>query len=413
MDFLKKLGWKTLAEVGSRALSLLFFVALARLLGESAFGSYSIPLALAGLLAIFLDWGSNALMIRELARAPEQAPRLVFQVLALKLLASTSFGLALLITYLTLASPPPASWLLAAGVIWLGQAWLETLCAWLNAGQRFATEARLRLSYRLGVLLPQMLVLLLQHSSHPKQALVGPLLAAAAWSQLLLLPLGWRLLQRFQLRLQVNWQGFGQLFQQGWGFWLANVSWLLYLKLDLAMLPLLGRPAAELGHYQAAVRFYELLGLVGYLVSMTLFPQLAQLALQPSAFWQAVRRYRPWALGAGVALATLGALLSPWLLPLLLGPGFAPAGQLLALLSLSAPFVLLNQIGFNLLGALGLQNRMALATALCLLLNACLNLWSIPHYGAWGAAASTLAADSLLCLLITLLLHQASQSPKN
>ncbi len=395
---LKDFGWKTLAEGLSRCLSLLFVVLLARHLGDEAFGLYSQPLALAGLLSVLLDFGSHSLIVRELAREPEQGDTILKHLVGLRVLSSGLFTLSLLACWPVFNHQTTVLRILAAGGIWLGQSWIDTWIALLNARSAFRLEARLRFWLKLVLMLPQFLVLLIWPG-------IDSVLIAGAFTHLLIMPVIISQLKLAPGAYQLSW--FKRLLRDGFGFWLANVSFVLYLKLDLVLLPMLGRSAAELGWYQAAIRVYELLMLGGYLLSMAAFPKLSALAQGPD-FWQKAPRWLGLSAVLGLGVGGVGYLLSPWL-PLLLGPDFKPTVSSLQILSLSVPAVYLNLFSFNLLGALNKQNLTAWATGLCLALNLGLNLLLIPRLGHVGAAWSTLAADvGLSLMLIFLIVRQKS-----
>lgn len=407
--FVAQLGWKTLAELGTRVIGILFFIWVARQLGDTDYGRYSYPLALAGLWAVLLDWGQNALMVRDLGRQDFSRFPFLRRVLTLKLSASSLFLVCFVLACWFSAQALPFSWLVAAALFVLGQAWLDTLAAALNSQHLFQLEARLKIMQRLLVLIPQAMVLIIKPQ-------IGLLLGVAAIAQLCSVLLAW-LLARPALsdcaRLpiaeplqasapsELSAPGYGYLLRTGMGFWLANIAWLLYLKVDLVMLPGLGRPLVELGWYQAAIRAYEMFALAGYLVSAALFPLLAARFKQSHP--PAALLLKAWSQLALVALGLgfLAWFCAPMALVWALGPGFEPAGQSLAILSLSIPFVFMNQIGFNLLAALNRQSRVAIATSLCLALNICLNSFWIPASGQLGAAWSTVLADILLWLLIS------------
>lgn len=406
--FVRQLSWKTLSEVLSRLLGLLFFVLLARVLGDSGLGEYTLPLALAGLLALLLDWGSNSLLLREVAREPARAAHWLSLALALKGLAALSFGLALWLWPWLLSLQTTPGRLYAAGGLLLGQAGIDTLVAWLNARGAYRLELQLRLGSRLGVLAVQLLLLWRWPS-------IDVLLWGAALSQLLALVLCLLWVGRVDpVRLpRPAARPLWQFFCAGWGFWLANMAWLLYLKIDLAMLPLLGRPAAELGWYQSAVRFYEIPGLGAWLIAVVALPRLsARLAAEavtdtvtdtankpsalPPAFQQAVASGLRWLTPASALLALLAFGLGPLLIRALLGSDYGPAAETFALLSLGIPGIFVSLFWFSVLGAAQRQRLVAWGTAGCLLLNVGLNSFWIPRMGHQGAALSTLCCDLLL-----------------
>ncbi|MBF2053753.1 MAG: oligosaccharide flippase family protein [Candidatus Sericytochromatia bacterium] len=393
--FVRQLSWKTLSEVLSRLLGLLFFVLLARVLGDSGLGEYTLPLALAGLLALLLDWGSNSLLLREVAREPDRAGHWLSMALALKGLAALSFVLALWLWPWLLPLQITASRLLAAGGLLLGQAGMDTLVAWLNARGAYRLELQLRLGSRLGVLALQLLLL----GYWPA---IDVLLWGAALGQLLALAVCLGVIWRVD-PVRLSWPAarpLWQFFCAGWTFWLANMAWLLYLKMDLAMLPLLGRPAEELGWYQSAVRFYEIPGLGAWLISVVALPRLSAKAAASSSggadFKQAVDRGMRWLSPLSLLLALLAFGLGPLLIEALLGADYAPAARSFALLSLGLPGIFVSLFWFSVLGAAQRQRLVAWGTACCLALNLLLNSLWIPRWGQQGAALSTLCCDLLL-----------------
>ncbi len=407
--FISQLGWKTLAEVGTRLIGLLFFIWIARQLGDQQYGRYSYPLALAALWAVLLDWGQNALMIRDLGRQDFARRPFLQRVLVLKLAASTLFFSCFLLTCWLSGHSLPTHWLIAAALFVLGQAWLDTLAAGLNSQHLFRIEARLKILQRLLLLLPQAAVLIFKPQ-------ISLLLWAAACGQIATVLLSWYLARKalstasdLPQTSALPTPSYRYLVQAGLSFWLANIAWLLYLKIDLVMLPSLGRPLVELGWYQAAIRCYEIFALAGYLVSAALFPLIAAKFKQSPP--KSALLARRWLQLAGVAasLGLLAWLLAPKVLVWTLGQEYLAAGQSLAILSLSIPFVFMNQIGFNLLAALNRQHRVAISTGLCLAFNICLNSFWIPQFGLFGAAWSTVLADLLLWLMISYFLLQKNK----
>jgi len=395
-SFIRNLGWKSLAEGLTRVLGLCFFILLARVLGDAGYGAYTLPLALAGLLSICLDWGTNSLLLREVARHPDQSASLLTTALYLKCLACLSFLAALWLWPWLLPLELSGSRLLAAGLMLVTQAWMDTLIAWLNAQQHYRRELNLRLVNRLLVLLPQLMVL----AWWPE---IDKLLWTGALAQGLALGLTYYAAGIRRSHWQgLEWAALVRFLKQGWGFWLANVSWLLYLKLDLVMLPALGRSAQELGWYQGAVRFYELLGLAAYLISIVSLPLLAAKAQQREAFRRDILRAMRLLAPLATLLALLGLGLGPWLIPLLLGPDYQPAGQAFAVLCLGVPAVFLNLLWFSILAAVNQQKYTAWAATACLGCNALLNSLWIPQWGYLGAAWSTVLADWLLWALLSL-----------
>jgi len=198
---------------------------------------------------------------------------------------------------------------------------------------------------------------------------------------------------------------FQDFFLAGLSFWLANVSWMLYLKIDVVVLSLLSRPENELGWYQAAIRFYELGLLIAYLVSSVLLPILSnpeQVRLSSSRLSYYLSSMA--VLGGG--LSGLGILSSGYVLPLFLGDNYTNSAGILSILLLALPYVFMSLLWFTILGAKDLQYLVARAASLCLLLNVCLNFYLIPRFGYTGAAWATVAADFGLWVFLVIFAYQ-------
>lgn len=402
--------WKSVTELLSRAISLIFIFMTTHLLGDQGYGAFSLPLAWAGLWALTLDWGTQHLLIRELGE--NKSPWvLIPQAMQLKLFATLTFcvGLGLSAQSLPLI---PIQALAAAGLWSIAQSWNDSLFTLLNAYQRFQAEAVYRNTMRFLLLLPQLLVLyfirevwtLLWVSALTQSALTLLLYGHVLWQLRAKFASPeappWSALLRFRIKPLLT------LWRAGLAFWWFNVAWLVYLKLDLVMLPSLLTPSPAsgisalqtLGWYQGAIRCYEVVALMGYILSMSLYPLWVRLPQhQRPGFWLRINGWL-WPASIGVAIIAYG--LAPIGLPLLLGYRFTPAISLFQILSLSLPFVIFNQIALHILSVQHRQHLTAVAASLCLLLNGALNFYFIPRYAATAAAWSTVAADILLSVLL-------------
>lgn len=402
--------WKSVTELLSRAISLVFIFMTTHLLGDQGYGAFSLPIAWAGLWALTLDWGTQHLLIRELGerKSPWKLLPLAFQ---LKVLATLTFCVGLALTARWIPQVPTHA-LAAAGLWAIAQSWNDGLFALLNAYERFQAEAVYRNLMRFLLLLPQLLVLYFVRE-------VWTLLWVSAITQSIL-TLGfyghvlWKLrtviysppAQDRSSLWRIKPKPLLKLWRSGLAFWWFNVAWLVYLKLDLVMLPSLltasplpgANPLQTLGWYQGAIRCYEVIALMGYILSMSLYPLWVRLPqTQRQRFWW---RLNLWLWPCSASVALLSYVLAPAGLPLLLGPTFQPAIGLFRILSISLPFVIFNQIALHMLSVQHRQHLTAIAASVCLVLNGVLNFYFIPYYAASAAAWSTVAADILLSLLL-------------
>ncbi len=81
----------------SIALTLISFAIVTRYLGVSSFGAYSLVLTFLMLAVSIADLGTTSIGVRELARRPGEAERLIGNLLGIRLLLAAGAALSLLV----------------------------------------------------------------------------------------------------------------------------------------------------------------------------------------------------------------------------------------------------------------------------------------------------------------------------
>ncbi|MGE3725379.1 MAG: flippase [Candidatus Sericytochromatia bacterium] len=413
--------FKLLAEGVSRVFSMIFFVVLAQALGTEGYGRYAFPLAFTGLFLYFADCGLNTLLIRELARYREQAQQYIYHALFLKG-ALTLFTLALMQSAAWLSGLRAGEFeaIFWAGLITLAMGWLDLLSAIFNGLEWIEAETALRLQNRLLTLGSILLTLCWSRD-------VLLLLKILALANGLSLLLGAIQVKKLVATRQIwpqksvwNWRFAGQLLQTGLPFWLSGLFALLYFRMDVAMLHLLGRSAAEVGEYQAVVKLLDLLVLLPNLLLMAIFPVLSQWGSEEQAQKQTriqtqiqtqmqtlTRQSLELAWLVAWPLSLGGYLLAGPMIESLLGKAFGAAVPFWQILLLSLIFLFVNHICFYSLAALNLTRLLVLSSALGVGLNLGLNLLWIPLWGGLGAAWSTVLTEALVCLINFTVLYRS------
>jgi O-antigen/teichoic acid export membrane protein len=179
--------------------------------------------------------------------------------------------------------------------------------------------------------------------------------------------------------------------------WVGTIASMLVLRLDQALLaPLVG--AAQLGYYVVAVSLAEV-------------PSTLQLAVRDVMFTTAASRRDPHVIARSnrvlivitLAVACAGAVVTPWVLPLLFGDGFEPAvrmAQILLFASVAAGVSLV--VGAGLL-SMGRPRARSIAQILGLVVNVALLVVLVPSMGAIGAAWTAVASYTFTGLAAVLL----------
>ena len=95
-SILANTGYRLFADVGSKVASLVFFVVMARELGDSRFGIFTFALSFAILATTPANFGQDVVLTREVARDRSRLGEYFANTLALKVvLATTSLGVAI------------------------------------------------------------------------------------------------------------------------------------------------------------------------------------------------------------------------------------------------------------------------------------------------------------------------------
>lgn len=170
---------------------------------------------------------------------------------------------------------------------------------------------------------------------------------------------------------------------------LSGIVLMIYLRIDQVMLGAMASPA-EVGQYAAAVRISEIWYFVPAAIVSTLFPGLVLLRDSDPALFQ-LKLQQLYALLAflGYAVALPVSLLSPWLVNLLFGAAYTPAGPLLAVLIWAGLFANITVVRNAHFIALEWGKPLLWCTTLGAIGNIALNLLLIPRLGAMGAALAT------------------------
>lgn len=390
-----------LAERGSRAgLGFALSVVIARTLGPADFGIYSYALATIALFAFLGQAGLDALLMREIVRAPERVASILSGGLCLRwggavcaaigsigmtmLFASTDTQSAiLLVCILSLSGLLQAGWV------------VESL---LLANRRFADVAQAKMSayvfaavLRLGaLLLPSPLVCLA---------------IAIVLESLLCLMLLWRA-SRHHVAIdgaslgKPDFQHIAALAKLAAPMLLSAFTVAVYSRIDVFMLGrMLGSEAA--GLYTAGTLLSEGFYLLPTAVMTAAGPRLAQLYLRDeTAFGHELHRVLRLLSAAGLGIALAVTLLAPLVLPWLFGPTYALASPILQIHIWSTWAVFVSAASDPYYINHDLRRHYLLKTAVAAIVNIGLNLVLIPRLGPVGAAWATLVAYTSSAILI-------------
>ncbi|MBL9188270.1 MAG: flippase [Opitutaceae bacterium] len=385
-------GWLMLERALRFALGAIVGFVVARYLGPVRLGTFSYCLALVTLLGFVPALGLDAIVKRELIKAPHATAELIASALALRA---------------------------AGGVLGFMAVWLAT--GW---GAGFTAEEA-QVFRILGLLLFQPALFLpdlwLQAHLRAKQAVAvqlvalacasglrvwlvmsGAEIAAFAWVLVVEMILGavglWVLARRgglpgsFLGARRARMQG---LLAEAWPLMFAGLAILVYMKIDEVMLRQMTGPA-DVGVYAAAARLSEVWYFLPSALAASVLPGLLQArASGAGEYARRQQQYYDLSAAAAYALSVPVALCAPWIVRLAYGEAFVASGPILAVHIWSSIFVFLGVARGQWLVNEGLQRFYLVATLIGALANVLLNLAFIPRWGGLGAAYATVISYGL------------------
>jgi O-antigen/teichoic acid export membrane protein len=380
-----KVSW----DVASRALSFAFSILVARKLGVSSFGTYSVYWYSAWMASQATDLGLHLVSLRSLARS--NRPRAFWSAVLAKailtacVLAATGLALA------AGAFPAGQRVLLALLATQLVGSWVELLGVTLRCSRGIASEGLTLTLLRLGWLSAAGFAL-------SRGAGLTTLAGALALSSLPALAVGIALVARIPLPFERTQRPeLGRLLREALPLGAVSAMTLVYLRADLFIVAAVAG-ASEAGLFQSAFRLFEATFVVSGGVAAGTFPILA--ARFGEKGFELLARFVLGLLAllsAPVALAF--ALVPGPLLGLLYGAGFEGAARPLALLGIALVAVFVNALTTHLLVASSRSRHLVLSIGARLVVGIVLDLLLVPRWGATGAAFAVAAAEWTLLLV--------------
>jgi O-antigen/teichoic acid export membrane protein len=398
-SLLRNTLWMLLSQGLRLVLQAGYFVIIARTLGAEQYGAFVGVTAFVAIAAPFATLGGGNLLIKNVAR--NRALFSEYWGNALVLISGASLVLALLLMFLaprflpTTISPLLLVLALVADLVCFRL--IDTAAQSYQAVMWLSKTAQLNL---LPSILRLLAALALQRFFVHPNAETWMLLYVASTVIAAVIAVG--MVQRDLGRPHLGLQRILPELREGVYFSVSQSSQTIYNDIDKTMLTRLASLEAA-GVYAAAYR----------LIDVAFVPIKSLLAAAYAKFFQRgatgvagslglAKQLAPMAGGYGL-VAALGLWLGAPVIPLVLGPEYAPTVDVLRWL---APLPLLKALHYfaadTLTGA-GFQSLRSIVQIGVAGVNVALNLWLIPRYGWRGAAGSSLVTDGLLLISLVVM----------
>jgi len=386
---LKQTSWLFVAQSLTRVVSFFYTIFLAKTLGVSDFGLFSVALAYYSIISSVADFGLNRFLIREVAKNKERAPELLAHVTFLRLLLSSIFFAVFAVVLYSLdADKMRVSLILLATLAILPQAIALTLDAVFIAIQNLKFSA---ISLFISSLTTSFAGLgLVGYGFGPMGAVAALIFGQVIYVLVLLFFLqnqGFLKLSQFKLST------LKQALIGSLPYGLIGVLGLLYFRIDTVLLSYI-KGSFETGIYAAAYRFLEAIMFIPTSFSYALFPVMVKLHNSNNLSRLYFKSIKLMGL-LGIFLMLLFILVLPLLIEVFL-PSYLQAIDVIRILAISIPFIFIATPGVQIM----LSTEKYLKTVIFLSLftvafNITLNLFFIPVYGFIAAAWITVLSEVL------------------
>jgi O-antigen/teichoic acid export membrane protein len=392
--------FRAAADVGSKLISVAFFVVIARKLGASALGSFTFGLAFGSLVTVLAGFGQDAILTREVARDRRRVDVYFANTIALKLVLSMPV-IALAVVALELvdmsSTTRAVALLLAVAVL---VELLTTTC--------FAVfQAYEQLGYFPVVIIGQRLFTAgVGIAAMAAGAGIATVAAIYLAGSVLALVLATALLFRrvVRPRLEIDTSRWWPLMRVAIPVGVALVFQVTLFRVDAAILQLF-RSEREVGLYGAAYRLFEAPLFISWAVAAAVYPVLSRLH-ERSELRVVIERSLKLAIGATIPFALGAAVLAGPVVKLLYGPEFHPSARVLAVLAPTIVLYSFNHVAGVLLLARNRQRWLAVVYGAVAVENIVANLATIPDYGMMAAAVNTTLTEVLLFLSMAAMVSQ-------
>ena len=370
-----------------RLINFFACILIARSLGGEGYGQFSFIYVYLSFFEIFVQFGLNPVLTRELSQQSEAAPRILGNALILRT-ALICFSLPMVWGLIRLAGYPVT---VQQGV------WLASFQLFLTLRPVFEATFRVQLlmiypalwnAVRALLNLGLIAVVTLYSPSLPLyiaayfvSGVVG--LAGIAYSSSRRVPFD------FQIKKSLV----AHLMRQSFPMVLSGYLTLIYYRVDVMMLSFM-RTFKEVGYYSVATRLTESLNMLHGALLVSFFPLFARAFKESRSEFEALfSNAFKWLSLAGLPLVLGGTLVAKDLILLFFGAEYAPSGTTFMILLGYTFFCFIGSLLANVLIASGKQVADMWISFFLALFNIALNVFLIPFYSYNGAAIATVLTE--------------------
>ncbi|SEW49663.1 flippase [Chitinophaga arvensicola] len=397
-------GWLLVDKLSKLFPGIIILALIARHLGPEAFGIWNYALALTAIIGNMATLGMERLAVKELIDHEEQQSSIVATIIFMRILAGIACMLISIgFVFITRKNQP----------LYLYCTVFTSLIIILQSFDVLDYFYQARNSVK-KVIIPKVTVfiifclvkLMLIYFNAGMPAFLWASVIELVITYLIVLTVyGYQYSSGISSRIDLSLAQ--SLLLQSWPLILSNLLVVLFMKVDLLLLDLMGSPA-ELGEYVGAARISELWYAVPTVVAVAILPTLIQKKNSDrEAYLLTLEKWLRLSFWLSIAIGVFVTFTASVIIPFLYGPGYVDAPLILMIHIWASAPVFLCIAFVQYLFVEGKYKSYLYGNAAGLLVNVGVNIVLIPRYGGVGAAIATVISYS--AVYGTLLLSDKSQ----
>ncbi len=390
----KNTAYLVAAFVGQKLLSFVYFTLAVRAVGVSGAGKYIAATAFTTIFSVFIDLGLSNVLVRETAKFPEKAGKLLSNVLGIKTVLATVTVIVATVVARLLGYPDETLLMIAiaCAVMVLDSIHL-IFYAVIRGYQDLRFEAIGVVTGQFVTILSGSLFIFILHLGLP--FLIVALLMGSTWN---VIWSSWAVTRRFPLKIRLAYDPtiIAFLASVAFPFALAGIFSRVYSYIDSVMLSRLATDA-ELGVYGVAYKLTFAFQFLPMSFAAAVYPAMADYYVNDrkklgSVFVASLK----YLLMVVVPLTCGIAVLARPIIAVIYGHAFIGAVLPLQILIFSLIFAFLYWPCGSLLNACDRQVQNTTILGITMVVNILLNSVLIPRFGAIGAAISAFIGNIVL-----------------
>lgn len=395
----RNLAYKTTGEMVNRFLAFLYYVLLTRMLEIELFGIYSFAYSFTAVFMVFVDFGLNTVLVRDVAANKELKEKYTNNILSLKLILSLiTLVLICVVSMLLGYSGNIILIIFLMGIVNAQTAIQDFFIALFSAVEKMQYEAIVRIVNKTLTVIVSYLVL---KSGYKLLGVANALIIVYLLSILLGFVFVFKIVPKLKFVFDAVF--FRQLLKVSVVVGLSMVINVVYLRFDVVLLSFFHRSNIEIAWYNAVIKLYEVGQAVPLLITGASLPILANL-------YQSARENLKFFLQKVIVISIIVSLFivvgvflfSDIIIKVIYGEKFLGAVPSLKITMSSCIFMFVNYLLLNFLIVVDRQKLSAIFMLVCFIFNIVFNLLLIPFNGYIGSSVARLCSEFLLflCFLI-------------